>query len=121
MSTKHQIFYGCQRRLTGLSLYTDNAMGKLDDDRLSRMVADLEKESAGLKVTLEELNAPGPAQQTAGSWSARVKLAVRMGIIFLTIWPPTEPASKTALTRSRPGPTSPTGRVCGFSTNSSEN
>ena len=35
-------------------LYTDNAMGKLDDDRLSRMVADLEKESAGLKAALEE-------------------------------------------------------------------
>ena len=41
-------------------LYTDNAMGKLDDDRLSRMVADLEKESAGLKAALEELNAPSP-------------------------------------------------------------
>ena len=56
-------------------LYTDNAMGKLDDDRLSRMVADLEKESAGLKVTLEELNAPGPAQQTAGSYAQFFALA----------------------------------------------
>lgn len=49
-------------------LYTDNAMGKLDDDRLSRMVADLEKESAGLKAALEELNAPSPAQQTADGY-----------------------------------------------------
>ena len=56
-------------------LYTDNAMGKLDDDRLSRMVADLEKESAGLKVTLEELNAPSPAQQTAGSYAQFFALA----------------------------------------------
>ena len=37
-------------------LYTDNAMGKLDDDRLERMVCDLEKESAGLKAALEELS-----------------------------------------------------------------
>jgi len=35
-------------------LYTDNATGDLDDDRLRRMFAELEKESAGLKVTLKE-------------------------------------------------------------------
>ena len=56
-------------------LYTDNAMGKLDDDRLSRMVADLEKESAGLKAMLKELNAPSPAQQTADSYAQFFALA----------------------------------------------
>ena len=56
-------------------LYTDNAMGKLDDDRLSRMVADLEKESAGLKAVLEELNAHSPAQQTADSYARFFALA----------------------------------------------
>ena len=55
-------------------LYTDNAMGKLDD-RLSRMVADLEKESAGLKAMLKELNAPSPAQQTADSYAQFFALA----------------------------------------------
>jgi len=56
-------------------LYTDNAAGKLDDDRLSRMVNDLERESAGLKATLEELNAPSPAQQTADSYTRFFELA----------------------------------------------
>ena len=56
-------------------LYTDNAMGKLDDDRLSRMVADLEKESAGLKAALEKLNAPSPAQQTADGYAQFFALA----------------------------------------------
>ena len=56
-------------------LYTDNATGKLDDDRLSRMVADLEKESAGLKAALGELNAPSPAQQTADSYAQFFELA----------------------------------------------
>lgn len=56
-------------------LYTDNAAGKLDDDRLSRMVADLEKESSGLKATLEELNAPSPAQQTVDSYGRFFELA----------------------------------------------
>lgn len=56
-------------------LYTDNATGKLDDDRLSRMVADLEKESAGLKSMLEELNAPSAAQQTADSYARFFELA----------------------------------------------
>lgn len=56
-------------------LYTDNAAGKLDDDRLSRMVGDLERESAGLKTTLEELNAPSPAQQAVDSYGRFFELA----------------------------------------------
>ena len=42
---------------------------------ISRMVADLEKESAGLKAVLEELNAPSPAQQTADSYARFFALA----------------------------------------------
>lgn len=44
-------------------LYLDNAEGRLDDDRLRRMMADLEKESAGLKATLAELSAVSPAHE----------------------------------------------------------
>ena len=80
LKTQHLKKERAEARLTTIDkivtkLYTDNAMGKLDDDRLSRMVADLEKESAGLKVTLEELNAPGPAQQTADSYARFFALA----------------------------------------------
>lgn len=56
-------------------LYTDNAEGRLDDDRLSRMVADLERESAGLKAVLEELNAPSPAQETEDNFARFFALA----------------------------------------------
>lgn len=56
-------------------LYTDNAAGKLDDDRLSRMVGALERESAGLKTTLEELSAPSPAQQMADRYTQFFELA----------------------------------------------
>ncbi|MBD5160775.1 MAG: recombinase family protein [Oscillibacter sp.] len=56
-------------------LYTDNAMGKLDDDRLNRMVADLEKESAGLQVTLEELSVPSAAQAAAENYACFFNLA----------------------------------------------
>lgn len=56
-------------------LYTDNALGKLDDDRLNRMVVDLEKESTGLKAVLEELNAPSPAQRMADSYAQFFALA----------------------------------------------
>ena len=41
-------------------LYTDNAEGKLDDERLSRMVAELEKESVALKTTIAELSQENP-------------------------------------------------------------
>lgn len=44
-------------------LYTDNAEGRLDDDRLSRMVADLEKESASLTASIAELSQGHPEDQ----------------------------------------------------------
>jgi len=56
-------------------LYTDNAAGNLADDRLRRMVADLEKESAGLKSTLKELTAPSPVQETADGYARFFELA----------------------------------------------
>ncbi len=37
-------------------LYLDNAKGHLDNNRLRRMMADLEKKSAGLKTTLAKLD-----------------------------------------------------------------
>ena len=37
-------------------LYVDNAEGKLDDDRLSSMVDDLQKESVAIKKELLELS-----------------------------------------------------------------
>ncbi len=46
-------------------LYTDNAEGRLDDDRLRRMMDGLERESAGLKAQLRELSQPDAAQETA--------------------------------------------------------
>ncbi len=56
-------------------LYADYAAGKLADDRLARMVADLERESAGLKALLEELRAPNPARQTADSYARFFEMA----------------------------------------------
>lgn len=56
-------------------LYTDNAMGKLDDDRLERMVCDLEKESAGLKAALEELSAPDAVQEAVDNYTRFFELA----------------------------------------------
>jgi len=45
-------------------LYTDNAEGKLDDDRLARMVSEFERESAGLKNLLAETSAPSQVEET---------------------------------------------------------
>lgn len=56
-------------------LYVDNAEGRLDDDRLSRMVADLEKESASLKTTLEALEAPNPIQEMRDNYTRFFELA----------------------------------------------
>lgn len=58
-------------------LYTDNAEGRLDDERLSRMVADLERESAGLKAELAELSVPDYAEETARNYSRFFALAQR--------------------------------------------
>lgn len=44
-------------------LYTDNAEGKLDDDRLARMVQALEQESAAHQATIDELKQQIPEQE----------------------------------------------------------
>lgn len=56
-------------------LYTDNAEGRLDDERLQRMTADLEKESAGLKAVLAELRAAISAQETEDNYARFFALA----------------------------------------------
>ena len=56
-------------------LYLDNAGGRLDDDRLRRMVADLEKESAGLKATLAELSVVSPAHEVEENYRRFFALA----------------------------------------------
>ena len=80
LKTQHLKKERAEARLTTIDkivtkLYTDNAMGKLDNDRLSRMVADLEKESAGLKAMLEDLNVPSPAQQMSDRYTQFFELA----------------------------------------------
>lgn len=56
-------------------LYLDNAEGRLDDDRLQRMVADLEKETTGLKATLAELSESSPAQDVEENYRRFFALA----------------------------------------------
>lgn len=56
-------------------LYTDNAEGRLEDDRLARMVADLEREAAGLKELLAEAEAPDPARNLQDSYDRFFALA----------------------------------------------
>ena len=58
-------------------LYTDNAEGRLDDERLRRMVAELEKESAGLKAELAELSVPSEVEETQQNFSRFFRLARR--------------------------------------------
>ena len=58
----------CETRLVTINkiitkLYTDNAEGKLDDNRLTQMVADFEREADGLNKTIADLNAVNPAEK----------------------------------------------------------
>lgn len=56
-------------------LYTDNAAGDLDDDRLRRMVADLEKESVGLQATLDSLTISRSAEEIESGYASFFSLA----------------------------------------------
>lgn len=56
-------------------LYTDHAEGKLDDERLSRMVADLEKESVALKTTIAELSQENPESKQQENYEKFFNLA----------------------------------------------
>ena len=56
-------------------LYLDNAEGRLDDDRLRRLVEELEKESAGLKASLARLRAASPAHEVEENYRRFFALA----------------------------------------------
>lgn len=58
-------------------LYTDNAEGRIDDDRLRRMVAELEKESTGLTVAVTDLSQDFPADNAEESFKKFFALAKR--------------------------------------------
>ena len=56
-------------------LYTDNAEGRLDDERLRRLVGELEKESAGLRSLLDARRTPDTAQETEDNYTRFFALA----------------------------------------------
>lgn len=56
-------------------LYTDNAEGRLDDERLGRMVSELEKESAGLQRVVAELSRERPEGRTEQNYASFFALA----------------------------------------------
>ena len=56
-------------------LYTDNAEGRLDDERLHRMTEVLEQESAGLKAELAALSEPSPADRARENYDRFFTLA----------------------------------------------
>ena len=70
----------CETRLVTINkiitkLYTDNAEGKLDDNRLTQMVADFEREADGLNKTIAELNAVNPAEKIEQNYADFFSLA----------------------------------------------
>ena len=56
-------------------LYTDNAEGKLDNKRLSSMVAELESEAKGLNVILTELDKNDPSEKAEADFARFFGLA----------------------------------------------
>lgn len=64
-----------QTRLTTIDkiitkLYTDNAEGKIDDNRLERMLSELQRESVGLEKTVASLSGIDPVSETQQSYRA---------------------------------------------------
>ena len=51
-------------------LYTDNAEGKIDDNRLERMLEELQKESCGLEKTVTNLSGIDPVSEAQQSYKA---------------------------------------------------
>lgn len=71
---------GAQNRLKMIDrmitkMYSDNAQGKISDERLERVVADLEKEASGLEQKISELDAPDPAEEIAENYERFFALA----------------------------------------------
>lgn len=58
-------------------LYTDNAVGKIDDERLERMVAELERESINLNAMIEDLSEEHPAEELQRNFDRFFSLARR--------------------------------------------
>ena len=56
-------------------LYTDNAVGKIDDERMERMVAELERESVSLTATIAELSEQHPAEELKKNFDRFFNLA----------------------------------------------
>lgn len=56
-------------------LYTDNAEGNLDDNRLRRLVTELENEAKGLSVLLADLDAPSRTEETAQQYEKFFSMA----------------------------------------------
>ena len=56
-------------------LYNDNGEGRLDDDRLDRMINDLERESGELKALLDSLKAPTQVVETEEQFAKFFELA----------------------------------------------
>ncbi len=49
-------------------MYLDNAEGRISDERLNRVVADLEKEAKGLETQLAELSGPDPTAESVANY-----------------------------------------------------
>ena len=56
-------------------MYMDNAEGKISDDRLTRVVADLEKEASSLEVRIAELDVDDPAEDIQENYEKFFALA----------------------------------------------
>lgn len=55
-------------------LYMDNAEGRLDDDRLAKLVADYEAEARGLKSLLQSLSNENPAEKERENYEKLFRL-----------------------------------------------
>ena len=62
-------------------LYTDNAEGRIDDDRLDRMLTDLQKETEALKRTVKNLSGVDPVTETKHNYQAFFELTNRFSHI----------------------------------------
>lgn len=56
-------------------MYADNAQGKISDDRLERVVADLEAEAKGLDQKIAALDAPDPTDEIVANYEHFFTLA----------------------------------------------
>ncbi len=62
-----------EQRLTTIDrmitkMYMDHAEGRISEDRLNRVVVELEQEAKGLEAQLDALNVPDPAEEAVASY-----------------------------------------------------